>query len=85
MPREWPSWWSWDLELSPHLLKRMIDRDFTEVDLREMLHLANGHRRDVVEYRWVIETKHRGQEWEVIVEPDAELSLLVIVTAYPVN
>lgn len=66
-------------------MKRMIDRDFTEVDLREMLHLAHGHRRDVVEYRWVIETRHRGHEWEVIVEPDEGLSLLVVVTAYPVH
>src|SRR5438105_4588007 len=27
----WPSWWDWDLELSPHLLKRMIERDFDEL------------------------------------------------------
>lgn len=32
-----PHWWAWDLELSPHLLKRMIDRGFTEVDLRRMI------------------------------------------------
>ena len=55
MPREWPEWWGWDLELSPHLLKRMIDRRFTEVDLRKMLQVAQRYRRDVVEYRWVIE------------------------------
>ena len=28
---EWPSWWEWDLGLSVHLMKRMVDRDFTEV------------------------------------------------------
>jgi hypothetical protein len=34
---EWPGWWDWELELSPHLLKRMTDRRFTEIDLRRML------------------------------------------------
>ena len=33
----WPEWWDWELELSPHLLKRMLDRGFTESDLRRML------------------------------------------------
>lgn len=40
--REWPSWWDWELEFSPHLLKRMIDRQFSEVDLRRMLEHATG-------------------------------------------
>ena len=62
----------------------MEDRDFTEIDLREMLERARGWRRDVVEGRWVIETKHRQRAWEVIVEPDNGLKLLVVVTAYPV-
>jgi len=85
VPREWPNWWSWDVELSPHLLKRMIDRQFTEVDLRAMLHLSRRYRQDVVEYRWVIEARHRGRDWEVIVEPDGERNQLVVVTAYPVD
>jgi predicted TIM-barrel fold metal-dependent hydrolase len=37
-----------------------------------------------LEGRWVIETRHRGRAWEVIVEPDLERQLLVVVTAYPV-
>ena len=83
--RGWPEWWEWELELSPHLLKRMVDRRFTEVDLRRMLERASGHREDVVvDGRWVIETRHRGKPWEVIVEPDWALRLLVVVTAYPV-
>jgi hypothetical protein len=49
-----------------------------------MLHRASGRREDVVEGRWVIETRHRGKAWEVIVEPDQERQLLVVVTAYPV-
>ena len=31
--RAWPPWWKWELELSFHILKRMVDREFTEVDL----------------------------------------------------
>jgi hypothetical protein len=82
--RGWPDWWDWELELSPHLLKRMTDRRFTEIELRRMLERASSYREDVVEGRWVIETRHRGRAWEVIVEPDRERQLLVVVTAYPV-
>ena len=72
------------MELSPHLLKRMADRRFTEIDLRRMLEQAADYREDVVEGRWVIETRHRRRAWEVIVELDSERRLLVVVTAYPV-
>jgi hypothetical protein len=79
----WPSWWDWELEITPHLEKRMEDRHFTEVDLREMFGQAITVRTDVVEGRFVIVTRHQGQLWEVIVEPDADDLLLVVVTAYP--
>ena len=29
-------WWDWELELTPHVEKRMEDHTFTEVDLRLM-------------------------------------------------
>ena len=79
-----PDWWDWELELSPHLLRRMTDRRLTEIDLRRMLERASGYREDVVEGRWIIETRQRSRAWEVIVEPDPERELLVVVTAYPV-
>jgi hypothetical protein len=62
----------------------MEDRDFTEVDLRTMLEGAKTYREDVVEGRWVIETRHSSRSWEVIVEPDPEERIVVVVTAYPV-
>ena len=62
----------------------MDDRRFNEIDLRRMLERASGYREDVVDGRWAIQTKHRGKAWEVIVEPDTERQLLVVVTAYPV-
>ena len=63
----------------------MLDRRFTEVDLRRMLERAGGYRVDVVDGRWVIETRHHRKDWEVIVEPDDGQKLLVVVTAYPVE
>jgi len=32
----WPEWWDWELEMTPHVEKRMIQRSFTEIELREM-------------------------------------------------
>jgi hypothetical protein len=81
---EWPEWWSWELEFSPHLLKRMVDRQFNEADLRLMLEQANGYHENHELGRWAIETTHAGQEWEVIVEPVPDEEVLVVVTAYPV-
>jgi len=50
---EWPQWWEWDLELSAHLLKRMLDRGFSEVDLPLMIEQAVGLREDDEPGRWV--------------------------------
>jgi uncharacterized protein DUF4258 len=81
--RRWPEWWGWELEFHPHLFKRMVDREFTEVDLRRMLQHATDYRRDIVPGRWVVLARHRRQPWHVIVEPDFDAELLVVVTAYP--
>jgi hypothetical protein len=62
----------------------MVDRQFSEIDLRRMLEYATGLREDVVEGRWVVETWHRRGSWEVIVEPDFDAGALVVVTAYAV-
>ena len=80
----WPDWWKWDLELSPHLLDRMEDRGFTEVELRVMLVRARRLSRDIVPGRWRVLTSLRQRRWDVIVEPDPEVRRLVVVTAYPV-
>jgi len=49
-----------------------------------MLEHARAYRRDIVEGRWVIVARHRRHPWEVIVEPDFDARLLVVVTAYAV-
>jgi len=79
----WPKWWNWELEFSPHLEKRMTDRNFDEINLRKMLENAKNYIPSMVDGRWVIQTKHRRKSWEVIVEPDSDEQLLVVVTAYP--
>jgi hypothetical protein len=80
-----PEWWDWELELTPHVEKRMEDRGFTEVELREMLERAAAFRADVLDGRFVVETRFRGHKWEVVVEPDEVEHLLVVVTAYGVE
>jgi len=80
---EWPEWWSWEVELCRHILRRMEDRHFNEVDLRLMLEDACGYHVDCEPGRYVIRTHHAGRVWEVIVEPEPGEKVLVVVTAYP--
>lgn len=63
----------------------MVDRSFTESDLRLMMSNAVGLRADHEPGRWVIETWHESRYWEVVVEPDAADVLPVVITAYPVE
>jgi hypothetical protein len=82
----WPEWWQWELDCSnPHLLKRMLDRSFSETNLREMLETATGYRADAAPGRFIIEAVRAGQSWEVIVEPDAVARILIVITAYAVG
>ena len=81
----WPAWWEWELQLSSHLFKRMADRNFSEIEIRRMLSVASGLRRDVLPGRWIVGTRHRRKAWEVIVEPDPTAQLVVVITAYPVE
>lgn len=82
----WPAWWDWELELSAHLLERMVDRHFSETDLRSMMESASGYHADETEPgRWVVESTHESRPWEVIVEPDEADRVLVVITAYPVD
>lgn len=62
----------------------MEDREFNEVDLRTMLERASGFRPDIVDGRWLVESWHQNRRWDIIVEPDTEQGLLVVVTAYPI-
>ncbi len=50
-----------------------------------MLEDAVRYRTDVIDGRWVIETKFRSAAWEVIVEPKSFRRRLTVVTAYPLT
>lgn len=79
----YPSWWDWELEFTPHLRKRMAQRDFTEIELREMWDRCHQVIPDAEEEgRWAVRTTHRGAPWEIIVEPDPESQSNVVITAY---
>jgi len=64
---------------------RMSDRAINEVDLRVMLYNATDFRKSVNDGRWVISTRLRRVEWEVVIEPDFEEKVQVVITAYPVE
>jgi hypothetical protein len=80
---EFPQWWNWELEITSHILKRMEDRNLTEIDLRGMLETASDYWNDIEEGRFVIVSKLKNKDWEIIVEPDYFEKILVVITAYP--
>lgn len=76
-----PDWWEWELEVSSHCLKRMIERGFNEAELRAMLEDATS-----VEYQdhgtFIAETYQDSVRWEVILIPDHDREVIIVVTAY---
>lgn len=83
--REWPEWWNYELVLSPHMIERMQDRKFSELDLRTMLNDAQGYHPSVVSGRFLIESRRARQRWEIVVEPDEFERTLIVITAYGVE
>ena len=82
---EFPSWWSWELSFTPHAELRMEQRGVTEVDVRAMLERATAFEPTVVEGRFMIQVASNNRRWMVIVEPDTDATLLVVVTVYEVS
>ncbi len=80
---ERPDWWDWPLAFTAHLESRVEERDFTEVDLRRMLEDSTGLVPSKRPGRWLVRTRHAGESWVVVVEPDVEQGFLMVVTAYP--
>ena len=75
--------WIAESDLRAHRFGRQVR--ISETDLRRMLEKASGYSDDVVPLRFIVNTRHAAERWEVIVEPDEGLELLVVVTAYPVR
>jgi len=80
---DFPIWWEWELELTPHIEKRMYQRGITEKDLRRMLSTVSDIRPDRVVGRWIADTRPAGKDWHIIIEPDNSDKRLVLITAYP--
>jgi len=80
-----PAWWNWELSFTPHAELRMEQRGVTEVDVRAMLERATVFEPSVVESRFMVHVRKNDRPWIVIVEPDSDVSLLVVVTAYEVS
>ena len=60
----------------------MIDRVFSETDLRSMIHMATGFRLSMIRGRYEIDTKLDSEPWIVVIEPDWDQRVLVVITAY---
>ena len=80
-----PEWWNWELSFTGHAELRMEQRGVTEVDVRAMLERATRHEPSVVAGRFMIHAVHMHRPWIVIVEPDVDAKLLVVVTPYEVS
>jgi hypothetical protein len=50
-----------------------------------MLERATRYEASVVEGRFLIHAQHHNRPWVVIVEPDVDSKLLVVVTPYEVS
>jgi hypothetical protein len=78
-------WWNWELSFTAHAELRMEQRGVTEVDVRAMLERAMRYEPRVVEGRFMIHAVLNSRPWVVIVEPDVDSKLLVVVTPYEVS
>ena len=70
------------MELTPHLLKRMIVRQFSEVDLRIIFADARQITPEP-EGRFQVAGELEFRTWEVVVEPDYTDQVLLVIWAYP--
>ena len=83
--RRRPPWLEWEVVLSLHAEKRMLQRDFTEIDIRTMLMSISSLRPDVLPGRWLARASWKRRRWDIVLEPDQARSLLVVVTAFPIT
>ena len=70
--------------VTAHAELRMEQRAVRELDVRAMLERATRYEPSIVEGRFMIHAVHEQRPWIVIVEPDVDAKLLVVVTPYEV-
>jgi hypothetical protein len=76
------SWLCWDLDISPHAMRRMPIRGFSETDLRGMLEDPDHVEPDACPGRFVAHCRWHGQQWNIILEPDKDAGVIIVVTAF---
>ncbi len=77
-----PWWWNWELRITNHMKKRMPEREVTELDLRAMLERASRLEPSEASGRFLVYTRHAGQPWIVVVEPETDTRRLAVITAF---
>jgi hypothetical protein len=78
-----PEWWNWDLSFTGHA---EFAHGATRGDRGGRPRYAGAsHQVRRREGRFMIQTRRGQSPWVVIVEPDAEARLLVVVTVYEVS
>jgi len=82
--KEFPEWWDWELFFTPHAEKWITQRGLSTLQLRAMLERATRWEPDVIDGRFKIYVHYWRRPWIVIVEPDAELRALVVVTTWEI-
>jgi hypothetical protein len=60
----------------------MLQRGLTEVDLRAMLDDATDVEQARAPGRWLLRTMRERVPWVIVLEPDIEDRLLVVVTVF---
>ena len=83
--KDFPDWWSWELQFCDHVLLRMSQRNFNEADLRAMLEDATTITPDPDPGRWRVIAQFRGTPWAVILEPDLDENIIVVITAFEID
>lgn len=77
-----PEWWEWPLAFTAHVESRMEERGFSELELRTMIAEATRVVSARHPGRFVVTTRHVGEPWSVVLEPERDDRLLFVVTAF---
>lgn len=85
MSHHWPYWWDWEIELSGHIEKRMLQRGFSEAELRTMLDDVLEIAPTREDGRWQVICRFEGTRWKIILEPREVHQTIEAITAFPLD
>jgi hypothetical protein len=82
VPLRSPEWWAWELVFTGHAELRLEERGVSEVDVHTMPDRPTAIEANAAAGRFSVQASHRDRRWIVILEPDVDATLLVVVTVY---